>query len=81
MKSPPGWAEPGQTPEFDEYTLVLAGTLRVEHSGGALDVHAGQAVISRGGEWVRYSTPGEDGAEYVAVCIPAFSPDSVHRDA
>ena len=80
MRSPTGWAEPPQTPEFDEYTLVLRGTLRVEHRGGALDVQAGQAVLVRRGEWVRYGTPGEDGAEYVAVCIPAFSPETVHRD-
>jgi mannose-6-phosphate isomerase-like protein (cupin superfamily) len=80
MRSPAGWAEPGQTPEFDEYTLVLRGVLRVEHRGGTLDVRAGQAVLVRRGEWVRYSTPGEEGAEYVAVCLPAFSPDTVHRD-
>lgn len=80
MRSPGGWAEPGQTPQFDEYTLVLRGSLRVEHRKGALDVRAGQAVIARAGEWVRYSTPGEDGAEYVAVCVPAFSPETVHRD-
>ncbi len=80
MRSPAGWVEPGQTPEFDEYTLVLKGLLRVEHKGGVLDVRAGQAVIVRGGEWVRYSTPGEEGAEYVAVCLPAFSPQTVHRD-
>jgi mannose-6-phosphate isomerase-like protein (cupin superfamily) len=81
MRSPSGWLEPGQRPEFDEYTLVLHGMLRVTHRGGALDVHAGQAVIVRAGEWVRYSSPEADGAEYVAVCLPAFSPDSVHRDA
>jgi mannose-6-phosphate isomerase-like protein (cupin superfamily) len=80
MRSPAGWAEPGQTPDFDEYTLVLKGTLRVEHRGGALDVPAGRAVLVRRGEWVRYSTPGEEGAEYVAVCLPAFSPETVHRD-
>jgi uncharacterized cupin superfamily protein len=80
MRSPVGWAEPGQRPEFDEYTVVLAGALRVEdEQGAALEVRAGQAVLVRGGEWVRYSTPG--GAEYVAVCLPAFSPDTVHRDA
>ena len=79
MKSPPGWVEPGQRPEFDEYTVVLSGTLRVEHENGTLDVRAGEAVIARRGEWVRYSTP-DDGAEYVAVCLPAFSPDAVHRD-
>jgi mannose-6-phosphate isomerase-like protein (cupin superfamily) len=81
MRSPSGWLEPGQRPEFDEYTLVLHGMLRVTHRGGALDVRAGQAVIVRAGEWVRYSSPEADGAEYVAVCLPAFSPDSVHRDA
>jgi mannose-6-phosphate isomerase-like protein (cupin superfamily) len=81
MKSPSGWLEPGQTPEFDEYTLVLRGMLRVEHRDGAIDVRAGQAVMARGGEWVRYSSPEADGAEYVAVCLPAFSPDTVHRDA
>ena len=81
MRSPTGWREPGQRPEFDEYTLVLAGTLHVEFEGGALDVAAGQAVIAHRGEWVRYSTPAADGAEYVAVCAPAFSPDTVHRDS
>ena len=80
MTSPPRWVEPGQTPEFDEYTLVLRGTLRVETREGTLDVHAGQAVIAPRGEWVRYSTPEKGGAEYVAVCAPAFSPDTVHRD-
>jgi mannose-6-phosphate isomerase-like protein (cupin superfamily) len=80
MRSPAGWAEPGQQPDFDEYTLVLRGTLQVEHRGGVLEVRAGQAVLVRRGEWVRYSTPGEDGAEYVAVCLPAFSPETVHRD-
>jgi quercetin dioxygenase-like cupin family protein len=79
MTSPPGWQEPGQTPEFDEYSLVLAGTLRVETRTGTLDVRAGQAVHAPAGEWVRYGTP--DGAEYVAVCVPAFAPDTVHRDA
>ena len=79
MKSPPGWVEPGQRPEFDEYTVVLTGTLRVEHEDGVLEVRAGEAVITRRGEWVRYSTPN-DGAEYVAVCLPAFSPDTVNRD-
>jgi ethanolamine utilization protein EutQ (cupin superfamily) len=78
MRSPAGWVEPGQRPEFDEYTLVLAGTLRVEHDGGALEVAGGQTVLTRAGEWVRYSTPA--GAEYVAVCLPAFSPDTVRRD-
>jgi ethanolamine utilization protein EutQ len=81
MRSPEGWVEPGQTPEFDEYTIVLAGVLHVEHKAGALDVRAGQAVITHKGEWVRYSTPGADGAEYIAVCLPAFSPETVHRDA
>ena len=81
MKSPSGWTEPKQTPAFDEYTLVLAGSLRVDYEGGSLDVAAGQAVISERGEWVRYSSPGKDGAEYIAVCLPAFSPDTVHRDA
>lgn len=80
MKSPSGWTEPGQTPQFDEYTLVLKGTLVVEHKGGRMDVGAGQAVITRPGEWVRYSSPGPDGAEYIAVCQPAFSPETVHRD-
>jgi ethanolamine utilization protein EutQ (cupin superfamily) len=78
MRSPAGWLEPGQRPEFDEYTLVLEGRVHVEHEGGALDVGGGQAVLVRGGEWVRYSTP--EGASYVAVCLPAFSPDTVHRD-
>ena len=78
MTSPPGWVEPGQTPEFDEYTLVLDGMLRVESTSGVLEVGAGQAVHAPAGEWVRYSTP--EGATYVAVCLPAFSPDSVHRD-
>ena len=80
MKSPSGWTEPKQTPEFDEYTLVLAGMLRVDHEGGSLEVSPGQAVITARGEWVRYSSPGRDGAEYIAVCLPAFSPDTVHRD-
>ncbi|MEZ5403748.1 MAG: cupin [Bryobacteraceae bacterium] len=80
MKSPEGWVEPGQTPEFDEYTLVIGGTLRVESRDGVLDVGAGQAVIVRAREWVRYSSPAAGGAEYVAVCLPAFSPDTVHRD-
>jgi mannose-6-phosphate isomerase-like protein (cupin superfamily) len=80
MVSPEGWAEPGQTPEFDEYTVVLRGSLRVESRSGAVDVGAGQAVLARRGEWVRYSTPGPGGAEYVAVCTPAFSPSLVHRD-
>ena len=81
MRSPSGWVEPGQTPEFDEVTLVLAGELQVETRTGTLTVAAGQAVITPAGEWVRYSTPGPDGAEYVAVCIPGFSPDTVHRDS
>ncbi|HET7435009.1 MAG TPA: cupin [Thermoanaerobaculia bacterium] len=81
MKSPSGWVEPGQTPEFDEYTVVLRGTLRVTTKSGSLDVHAGQGVITHAGEWVQYSTPGADGAEYVAVCLPAFSPATVNRDA
>lgn len=79
MRSPAGWVEPGQTPQFDEYTLVLEGMLRVEHSGGMIEVTAGQAIIAHRGEWVRYSTP--QGAQYIAVCLPAFSPDTVHRDA
>ena len=81
MRSPGGWIEPGQTPEFEEFTIVLKGTLRVTHEGGVLDVHAGQAVVSRQGEWVQYSTPEPEGAEYIAVCLPAFSPGSVHRDS
>ena len=81
MTSPGGWEEPGQTPEFDEYTLVLAGMLRLETAEGILDVAAGQAVIAPAGQWVRYSTPEEGGAEYVAVCLPAFSPATVHRAA
>jgi mannose-6-phosphate isomerase-like protein (cupin superfamily) len=81
MRSPGGWVEPGQTPEFDEYTVVLRGLLRVTHRDGVLDVRAGQAVLARRGEWVRYSTPEPDGADYVSVCLPAFSPDTVHRDA
>ena len=81
MRSPQGWLEPGQTPQFDEFTIVLKGMLRVEHQGGTLDINAGQAVIAHAGEWVRYSTPQDDGAEYIAVCLPAFSMQSVHRDA
>ena len=80
MRSPGGWVEPGQTPEFDEYTVVLAGMLRVEHRGGTMEVRAGQAVVVRRGEWVRYSTPEPEGAEYVAVCLPAFALDTAHRD-
>ena len=81
MKSPSGWIEPGQTPDFDEYTVVLRGTLRVSTEEGSFDVHAGEAVITYGGEWVQYSTPGGEGAEYIAVCLPAFSIESVHRDS
>ncbi|MDJ0974518.1 MAG: cupin [Planctomycetota bacterium] len=81
MTSPSGWSEPGQRPEFEEITVVLDGMLRVEHVDGFLDVHAGQAVVARPGEWVKYSTPGPDGAHYIAICLPAFSPDTVHRDA
>jgi mannose-6-phosphate isomerase-like protein (cupin superfamily) len=80
MRSPQGWVEPGQTPEFDEFTIVLKGRLRVEHRDGALDVSAGQAVVTHAGEWVRYSTPDAEGAEYIAVCLPAFSMETVHRD-
>jgi ethanolamine utilization protein EutQ (cupin superfamily) len=78
MHSPAGWSEPGQTPEFDEFTVVLAGALQVEHCSGVMEVGAGQAVVARRGEWVRYSTP--QGAEYVAICLPAFAPETVHRD-
>ena len=81
MRSPGGWVEPGQTPEFDEYTVVLAGCLQVEFQGGTIKVAAGQAVITRAGEWIRYNTPHPEGAEYIAVCLPAFSPHTVHRDA
>ena len=80
MRSPQGWLEPGQTPEFDEFTIVLKGMLRVEHKGGTLDVHAGQAIVAHAGEWIRYSTPNDEGAEYIAVCLPAFSMETVHRD-
>ena len=80
MRSPVGWIEPGQAPEFDEYTVVLSGLLRVEHRDGVLDVCAGQAVVVQSGEWVRYSTPDPEGAEYVAVCLPAFALDTAHRD-
>lgn len=80
MKSPAGWVEPGQTPEFDEYTVVLRGVLRVATRNGSIDVHEGQAVIAHRGEWVQYSTPANGGAEYVAICLPAFSMDTVHRD-
>jgi len=81
MVSPAGWQEPGQRPEFEEITIVLRGALRVEHEGGALMVRAGEAVVAHPGEWVRYSTPEAEGAEYVAVCLPAFSPETVRRDA
>src|SRR6266516_3872522 len=80
MTSPAGWLEPGQRPEFEEITVVLRGMVRVEHDGGVLEIHAGQAVVTRPGEWIRYSSPGPDGAEYVAVCVPAFSMKTVHRD-
>jgi mannose-6-phosphate isomerase-like protein (cupin superfamily) len=80
MTSPPGWQEPGQRPEFEEITIVLRGMLRVEHAGGTLDVRAGQAVVTAPGEWVRYSTPESEGADYIAVCLPAFSSAMVHRD-
>ncbi|MBI1389978.1 MAG: cupin domain-containing protein [bacterium] len=80
MRSPGGWVEPGQTPEFDEYTVVIRGVLHVEYKGGAFDVKAGQAVHAEAGQWVQYSTPSEEGAEYIAVCLPAFSPETVHRD-
>jgi quercetin dioxygenase-like cupin family protein len=80
MVSPQGWVEPGQRPEFEEITIVLRGLMRVEHEGGTLDVHAGQAIVTAPGEWVRYSTPEPGGAEYIAVCTPAFSPGTVHRD-
>lgn len=81
MRSPGGWQEPGQTPEFDECTVVLKGMVRVEHAAGSLDVRAGQAVIAHSGEWVRYSTPEAEGAEYFAICVPAFSNETVHRDS
>lgn len=80
MQSPGGWVEPGQTPEFDEYTVVLRGMLRVQSHDGVVDVRAGQAIITHKGEWVQYSTPQPEGAEYIAVCLPAFSPGTVHRD-
>ena len=80
MISPSGWGEPGQTPEFDEYTVVLKGTLRVRLRDGQFDVEAGQAILVHAGEWVQYSSPGKHGAEYIAVCLPAFSPETVHRD-
>ena len=81
MTSPPGWSEPGQTPEFDEFTVVLRGQLRLETREGAQDVLAGQAVITPRGQWIRYSTPGSEACEYIAVCLPAFSLETVHRDA
>ncbi len=80
MNSPEGWQEPGQRPEFEEVTVVLKGMLLVEHEGGAMEVRAGQSVVAQPGEWVRYSSPEPGGAEYIAVCLPAFSPDTVHRD-
>jgi mannose-6-phosphate isomerase-like protein (cupin superfamily) len=80
MRSPQGWIEPGQTPEFNEFTVVLKGMLRVKFREGELDIHAGQAVVAHGGEWVQYSTPNAEGAEYIAVCVPAFSMETVHRD-
>ena len=80
MTSPSGWEEPGQRPEFEEITIVLRGMVRVEHADGAIEVRAGQAIVAAPGEWIRYSSPGPEGAEYVAICLPAFSPDSVHRD-
>ena len=80
MTSPGGWEEPGQRPEFDEFTVVVKGMLRVEHEDGVVEVAAGQAIMTHKGEWVRYSTPSDDGAEYFAVCVPAFSPATVHRD-
>ncbi|HVW86620.1 MAG TPA: hypothetical protein VHB50_18170, partial [Bryobacteraceae bacterium] len=81
MRSPGGWVEPGQTPDFDEYTIVLQGMLRVEHREGVIDVHPGQAIVTHRGEWVRYSTPEPEGAEYIAVCSPAFTLDTAHRDS
>jgi mannose-6-phosphate isomerase-like protein (cupin superfamily) len=81
MVSPAGWREPGQRPQFEEITVVLRGMVRVEHEGGVLDVGAGQAVVALPGEWIRYSSPEADGAEYIAVCVPAFSPETVHRDS
>lgn len=80
MRSPGGWSEPGQTPQFDEWTVVLRGTMRVEHKGGVMEVNAGQAVKTLAGEWIRYSTPGAEGCEYIAICLPAFSIDTVLRD-
>jgi mannose-6-phosphate isomerase-like protein (cupin superfamily) len=80
MRSPGGWVEPGQTPEFDEYTVVLKGAVQIEHRDGVMTVAAGQAVLTHAGEWIRYSTPGDEGAEYIAICLPAFAPGTVHRD-
>ncbi len=80
MRSPGGWVEPGQTPEFDEFTIVLRGVLHVNYGNGELDVNSGQAVIAHAGEWIQYSTPGAEGAEYIAVCVPAFDMQTVHRD-
>ncbi len=80
MRSPSGWTEPGQTPDFDEFTIVLGGMLRVVYRDGTIDVHAGQAIVAHKGEWVQYSTPSPEGADYISVCLPAFSPDTVHRD-
>jgi len=80
MRSPSGWTEPGQEPEFDEFTVVLRGMLKVEHRGGCLEIRSGQAVVCQKGEWIRYSTPEPEGADYIAVCVPAFSPKTVHRD-
>jgi mannose-6-phosphate isomerase-like protein (cupin superfamily) len=81
MVSPAGWVEPGQRPQFEEITVVLRGMVRVEHEGGAIDVRAGQAIVASPGEWIRYSSPEAEGAEYIAVCLPAFSPATVHRDS
>ena len=81
MKSPSGWIEPGQRPEFDEFTIVFAGMLRVKTESGQIDLHANQAIVTHAGEWVQYSTPGPEGGEYIAICLPAFSPEIVHRDA
>ena len=80
MTSPGGWVEPGQTPEFDEYTVVIKGAIQVEHKDGVITVEPGQAILTHAGEWIRYSTPGPEGAEYIAICLPAFSPATVHRD-
>lgn len=80
MRSPSGWSEPGQTPQFDEWTVVLRGTMRIEHKDGVMEVNAGQAVKTLAGEWIRYSTPGAEGCEYIAICLPAFSIDTVLRD-